>query len=57
MMPGQRVAGEGSDPMSQIVKVLEDAGTPPSSRPTGPCVPPPCAWLGERLSLRVALAT
>jgi uncharacterized OB-fold protein len=55
-MPGQRVAGDGSDPMSQIVKVLEDAGYTSVVATNSDHVFRRYVRLGERLSLRVALA-
>ena len=54
-MPGQRRAGEGSDPMSQIVTVLEDAGYTSVVATNSDHVFRRYLRHGERLTLRVAL--
>ena len=54
-MPGQRRAGDGSDPMSQIVTVLEEAGYPAVVATNSDHVFYRYLRHGERLTLRVAL--
>jgi uncharacterized protein len=54
-MPGQRRAGDGSDPMSQIVTVLEEAGYTSVVATNSDHVFHRYLRHGERLTLRVAL--
>lgn len=54
-MPGQRRAGDGSDPMSQIVTVLEEAGYTSVVATNSDHVFHRYLRHGERLSLRVSL--